>query len=97
MHTAPTPQQSIAMAYARLRGLRDSINVSEPDALDPLRADFNGALDDLHTAGFDLSAFKLDDGESVEDHDGSMRVPAQVLRARLDAVLVYMDLLAGLP
>jgi hypothetical protein len=97
MGVAPTPQQSLAMAYARLRAVRDDIVTTEAYALEGLCADFTHVLDDLQTAGFDLSAFKLDGGDRVEDRDGSMRVPSSVLGARLDAVLVYLDLLAGLP
>ena len=90
MHTAYTPQQALAMAYARLSGLRDDLAVAGPDDIEPLCAGFNRALDDLHTAGFDLSAFKLDSEEQAEDRNSW-------LRARLDAVLDYMDLIAGLP
>lgn len=91
MYTALTPQQALAMAYARLSGLRNNLGVAEPPALQQLCTDFNRALDDLRTAGFDLSAFKLDGGdEQVTDLSGW-------LRARLDAVLDYMDLFAGLP
>jgi len=55
----------------------------------------DGRLEDARAcygraAGFDLSAFKLDDQEQVEDREGW-------LRARLDALLDYMDLFAGLP
>jgi hypothetical protein len=91
MQTALTPQQILAMAYARLSGLRNNLGIAEPHELDQLCSAFNRALDDLHAAGFDLSAFKLDGGEEpVTDLSGW-------LRARLDAVLDYMDLFAGLP
>jgi hypothetical protein len=85
------------MAYARLRALRDDIDATEPYAPELLGADFTRVLDDLHKAGFDLSAFTLDVADRVEDREGSLRVPSSVLAARLDAVVVYMDLLAGLP
>lgn len=78
------------MAYARFRGLRDDLAVAEPNAIELLCAGFNRALDDLQTAGFDLSAFKLGGEEQAEDRNAW-------LRARLDAVLDYMDLIAGLP
>lgn len=84
------------MVYARLRLLRDDVDLAEPYALEPLCADFSRTLDDLNDVGFDLSAFKPD-GEQVEDPDGVLRIPSSVLRARLDAILAYMDLLAGLP
>jgi hypothetical protein len=90
MHTALTPQQSLAMAYARLRGLRESVEVAGPHGLEPLCAAFNRALDDLLAAGFDLSAFKLESEQQVEDRAGW-------LRSRLDSLLDYMDLFAGLP
>ena len=91
MRTALTHQQSLAMAYARLSGLRHDVGVAEPRPLEELCADFDRALDDLGNAGFDLSAFRLDGGEEqVEDR-------RSWLRARLDAVLDYMDLFAGLP
>jgi hypothetical protein len=90
MHTAHTPQQSLAMAYARFTGLRDDVASAEPNEIELLYANFNRALDDLHSAGFDLSAFKLE-GEGQSDDRGAW------LRARLDAVLDYMDLMAGLP
>jgi hypothetical protein len=91
MQNVLTPQQSLAMAYARLSRLRDDLGVPDLGDLEDLSADFNRALDDLGAAGFDLAAFKLDDGEEqVADRNGW-------LRARLDAVLDYMDLFAGLP
>jgi hypothetical protein len=90
MATMLTPQQTLAMAYARLRGLRDHLDVAEPDAIETLCTDFNRALDDLHTAGFDLTAFRLDGEDKGEDRAGW-------LRARLDAILDYMDLFAGVP
>jgi hypothetical protein len=85
-----TPQQTLAMAYARLRGIRDDLDVEEPDALESLCTDFNRALDDLLAAGFDLSAFRLVDEDQGEDRAGW-------LRARLDGILDYMDLFAGVP
>jgi hypothetical protein len=85
------------MAYARLRALRDNIDVAEPYAPDSLCTNFNRALDDLHAVGFDLSAFRLDETERVPDPQGSLQFSSSVLRARLDAILGYMDLLAGLP
>jgi hypothetical protein len=90
MATTLTPQQTLAMAYARLRGLRDHLDVAEPDALETLCSDFNRALDDLYTAGFDLTAFRLVDDDKGEDRAGW-------LRARLDGILDYMDLFAGVP
>ena len=89
MHTL-TPQQALAMAYARLSALRHDLDVAEPGDLDRLCANFDRALDDLQASGFDLSAFKLDGEEQVEDRSGW-------LRARLDTVLDYMDMFAGLP
>ena len=77
------------MAYARLRALRDNIDPAEPHAPESLCTNFNRALDDLRAAGFDLSAFKLDD-DGVEDRN-------LALRAQLNAVLDYFDLMAGLP
>lgn len=78
------------MAYARLQGLRDDLGEAEPAAIESLCADYDRALDDLQAAGFDLSAFKLDSEEQAEDRN-------IWLRARLDALLEYMDLFAGLP
>ena len=83
------------MAYARLRALRDNIDPAEPYAPESLCTNFNRALDDLHSVGFDLSAFRLDEEDRVADPKGSLQ--SSVLRARLDAILGYMDLLAGLP
>jgi hypothetical protein len=85
-----TPQQSLAMAYARLRAIRDDLEDPQPHALEALCVDFNRALDDLLAAGFDLSAFRLDGEEEIEDRAGWLRV-------RLDGILDYMDLFAGLP
>jgi hypothetical protein len=90
MHTVPTPQQSLAMAYARFSGLRADIAFVEPNALETLCTGFNRVLDDLATAGFDLSSFKLDGEEQAEERSAW-------LRARLDAILDYLDLIAGLP
>jgi hypothetical protein len=78
------------MGYARLKSLHDDLADTEPSALDSLCAHYDRALDDLLAAGFDLSAFKLECEEQVEDREGW-------LRARLDALLDYMDLFAGLP
>jgi hypothetical protein len=78
------------MAYARLRGLRADLDERETYAPESLCADANRVLDDLHTAGFDLSAFRLDSAEPVVDRSAW-------LRSRLDAILDYMDLFAGLP
>jgi len=78
------------MAYARLRGLRADLDEGDIRALESQCADANRVLDDLHTAGFDLSAFRLDSAEPVVDRGAW-------LRARLDAILDYMDLFAGLP
>jgi hypothetical protein len=69
MHTVPTPQQSLAMAYARFSGLRADIAFVEPNALE---------------------TFKLDGEEQAEERSAW-------LRARLDAILDYLDLIAGLP
>jgi len=90
MNNVLTPQQSLAMAYARLKSLREDLSDAEPSALETFCAQYDRALDDLLAAGFDLSAFKLEGEEQVEDREGW-------LRARLDAVLDYMDLFAGLP
>jgi hypothetical protein len=90
MATAFTPQQSLAMAYARLHGLRADLADAHPSAIESICAKYDRALDDLQAAGFDLSAFKLDSEENAEDR-------SSWLRARLDAVLDYMDLFAGLP
>ena len=84
------------MAYARLHALRDSADLDSPAALESRCADFNRALDDLYSVGFDLSAFKLDDETRTEDVHAAILAPSS-LRARLDALLGYMDLLAGLP
>ena len=70
MPSALTPQQSLAIVYARLHRLRDDLDVAEPNSLEPLCGDLNRALDDLHTAGFDLSAFRLDGEEQVGDRSG---------------------------
>jgi hypothetical protein len=78
------------MAYARLQGLRYDLADAEPSAFESLCAHYDRALDDLLVAGFDLSAFKLDVQEHIDDREGW-------LRARLDALLDYMDLFAGLP
>ncbi len=78
------------MAYARLRGLRSGLDEGGSYALESLCADANRVLDDLHVAGFDLSAFRLDVDEPVVDRSAW-------LRSRLDAILDYMDLFAGLP
>ena len=78
------------MAYARLRGLRTGLDEGGNYALESLCADANRVLDDLHVAGFDLSAFRLDVDEPVVDRSAW-------LRSRLDAILDYMDLFAGLP
>jgi signal transduction histidine kinase len=94
---APTPAQSIAMAYARLRALRDNIDTAEPYAPESLCTNFNRALDDLQSVGFDLSAFRLDLEERVADPNGLLQFASSVLRTRLDAILGYLDLLAGLP
>ena len=90
MNIVLTPQQSLAMAYTRLQGLRYDLGEADSVAFESLCAHYDRALDDLRAAGFDLSAFKLDDQEQVEDREGW-------LRARLDALLDYMDLFAGLP
>jgi hypothetical protein len=90
MHTALTPQQSFAMAYARLCGLRNDMGDAETHALEQLCTEFDRALDDLRTSGFDLSAFQLGEEAQVEVRNGG-------LHARLDALLHYMDLFAGLP
>ena len=50
--------------------MRDDLDVAEPNSLEPLCGDLNRALDDLHTAGFDLSAFRLDGEEQVGDRSG---------------------------
>jgi hypothetical protein len=78
------------MAYARLNALRENLDHADGSALGLLCTDFNRALDDLRAAGFDLSAFKLDDEDVVEDRNVA-------LRAQLNAVLDYFDLMAGLP
>ncbi len=78
------------MAYARLRGLRSGLDEGGTYALESLCADANRVLDDLQVAGFDLSAFRLDVDEPVVDRSAW-------LRSRLDAILDYMDLFAGLP
>jgi|GEM_PF-5672362 hypothetical protein len=78
------------MAYARLRGLRADLDEGDTHPLESSCADANRVLDDLHVAGFDLSAFRLDVDEPVVDRSAW-------LRSRLDAILDYMDLFAGLP
>lgn len=85
-----TPQQSLAMAYARLLALRDDLDLDYSNPLEPMTAALNQTLDHLHFAGFDLSAFKLDIEAHVEGH-------GEGFRTRLDAVLDFMVLLAGLP
>ena len=77
------------MAYARLRALRDYLDEGA-HSLESLSADANRVLDDLLAAGFDLSAFRLDNSEPVANR------PAW-LHDRLNAILDYMDLFAGLP
>jgi hypothetical protein len=90
MPSTLTPQQSLAMGYARLQGLRGDLDDADPSGIEALCAHYHRALEDLQAAGFDLSAFRLDDEELTEDRDAR-------LRARLDALLDYMDLFAGLP
>lgn len=71
-------------------GIREDLELAEPNALESLCTDFNRALDDLHAAGFDLSSFRLDSEAEVGDRAGWPR-------AGLDGMLDYMDLFAGLP
>ena len=89
MSTVFTPQQTLAMVYARMHALRDHLADADSITAEALCIDFNRALDHLQLAGFDLSACKLE-GENVGDQVGW-------LRSRLDSALDYMDLLAGLP
>lgn len=77
------------MAYARLTGLREDLDEGT-HPLESLCADANRVLDDLLVAGFDLSAFRLDISEPVADRGAW-------LHDRLNAMLDYMDLFAGLP
>ena len=78
------------MGYARLHALRDDLGTSEVGDPDLLRSDFNRALDDLQIAGINLSAFKVDEARSIDDLSGE-------LRAHLNSILDYLDLMAGLP
>ena len=78
------------MGYARLHALRDDLGSNEVGDLNLLSAEYNRALDDLQLAGFNLAAFKLDDRETIEDL-------SRELRAHLNAILDYLDLMAGLP
>jgi hypothetical protein len=78
------------MAYGRLQRLRYDLHHAEVYDFESLCLDYNRALEDLRTAGFDLSAFKLDVQEHVDDRE-------LWLGARLNALLDYLDLFAGLP
>jgi hypothetical protein len=86
------PETRIVMAYARLKGMRDhvptkSLTGTAPDAL---VNDFNRALDDLKSAGYDLSNFRITTNEMVELAYGSGRhAETALLQSRIDAVLIY--------
>ena len=95
---ATDSQVSIVKAYARLRGLR--INISDKEYWAPriLVDDFNRALDDLKDGGFDLSDFRIA-GKDLEIPamlgEESRTARSSVLKARIDAVLVYFDVQEG--
>jgi hypothetical protein len=93
--TVTTPEQAIVLAYARLKGLRENINMD--DSLVPghtLWQDFNKAIADLGKAGFDLSDFAISNDDLVPNY-GEMQVRPDVLRARVDALLIYFSVETG--
>jgi hypothetical protein len=91
-------QVSIVKAYARLRGLRNNIADKEYWAPRILVDDFNRALDDLKNGGFDLADFRIA-GKDFEIPamlgEESRTARSSVLKARIDAVLVYFDVQQG--
>lgn len=96
--TATDSQTSIVKAYARLKGLRNNIPEKEHWAPQVLVRDFNRAIDDLNAAGFDLSDFALV-GSDLEIPamfgEESRTARVSVLKARIDAVLVYFEVQTG--
>jgi hypothetical protein len=59
-----------------------------------LWTDLNKAIADLAVAGFDLSAFAIT-GDDLVDNYGERQVRSEVLRARVDALLIYFSVETG--
>lgn len=90
-----TPEQAIVLAYARLKGMRDNIDMK--NSLVPgetMWHDFNQAIADLGRAGFDLSAFAITEDNLVPNY-GRKQVRPDVLRSRVDALLIYFSVETG--
>ncbi len=87
--SANVDQDSLLVkAYARLKALRDNLPTSDTYAPRVMLNDFNRALDDLGRAGFDASDFGVTD-QDLDDAWGVPSIQSTVLRARLDAVLIF--------
>jgi hypothetical protein len=92
------PQASIVKAYARLKGLRANILDKEYWAPRILVDDFNRAIDDMKDASFDLSDFAIaarDLEVPAMLGESSRTARSSVLKARIDAVLVYFEVQGG--
>ena len=90
-----SPEQAIVLAYVRLKGMRDNIDMK--DTLVPgetMWRDFNRAIADLRQAGFDLSAFEITGNDLVPNY-GVSQVRPDVLRSRVDALLMYFSIETG--
>jgi hypothetical protein len=94
---SPTREQLVVFAYARLKGLRENINPTpqQPFVSDVLWQDFNKAIDDLKAAGYELSRFAITGSDMDEGFGGHRHVRFDVLRSRVDALLVYFTVETG--
>jgi hypothetical protein len=75
--------------------MRENINMKDPLVPgETLWRDLNKAIDDLAVAGFDLSAFAIT-ADDLEQNYGTREVRPDVLRARVDALLIYFSIQTG--
>jgi hypothetical protein len=89
--STPLDQETLVVrAYARLKSLHDNVpSTATQTAHRQMVEDFNRALADLKSAGYDLSAFELRNNELERDFSGTLTARSDVLRSRVDAALIY--------
>jgi hypothetical protein len=81
--SAPAP---IVKAYSRLTGLRGNIPASDYTTRD-LSDEFNQAIRELKSAGYDVMEFSITDTSLEEMWGGGLEVRTALLKTRIDAVL----------
>jgi hypothetical protein len=75
--------------------MRENIDMKDPLVPgESMWQDFNKAIADLAIAGFDLSVFAISGNDLVNNY-GVSQVRPDVLRSRVDALLIYFSIQTG--